>query len=47
MSKAPPFERKDGSTLTVQREGKLGEGGREGKGEGGRGMKNLVAGPWL
>lgn len=30
MSKAPPFERKDGSTLTVQREGKLGEGrGRE------------------
>lgn len=34
MSKAPPFERKDGSTLTVQREGKLGEegeGGREGR----------------
>lgn len=47
MSKAPPFERKDGSTLTVQREGKLGEEG-EGEGEGrGRGMKNLVAGPWL
>lgn len=36
MSKAPPFERKDGSTLTVQREGKLGEegeGGRERKGD--------------
>lgn len=36
MSKAPPFERKDGSTLTVQREGKLGE---EGEGEGGRERK--------
>lgn len=35
MSKAPPFERKDGSTLTVQREGKLGEEGEEG--EGGKG----------
>lgn len=25
MSKAPPFERKDGSTLTAQREGAGGE----------------------
>lgn len=43
MSKAPPFERKDGSTLTARREVEGPEGEEEERG----GMKNLVAGPWL